>query len=114
MPDYTAILAEMVATALSLALHELATNAVKYGALANNDGKVIINWSVEAGRFTLVWQELDGPAVSLPSRRGFGSRMIEQALAASLMGEAAVDYCPAGVVFTVSTDAANLLEPEAA
>ena len=108
------VISPRAATALSLALHELATNAVKYGALASEAGTVIINWSIEAGRFTLVWQELGGSPVTAPTRKGFGSRMIEQALAASLMGQAEVDYRPTGVVFTLSTEASNLLEPEMA
>ncbi len=64
---------------LSLALHELATNAVKYGALSHADGWVSIEWSAADGSFELEWKEHDGPAVSTPSFKGFGSRLLERA-----------------------------------
>jgi PAS domain S-box-containing protein len=105
------------ATAIALALHELATNAVKYGALSNDTGIVTINWTVEAGMFHLVWTESGGPPVHEPTRRGFGSRMIERALAFSVQGTAAIDYRPNGVQFTISAQmdrlvARNLSGPE--
>lgn len=99
------------ATALSLALHELATNAVKYGALSLPNGRVTLNWSVEGPDFALTWTEIGGPTVAQPTRRGFGSRMIERALAASINGQAKVDYRPSGLVFTMTTQLANLAEP---
>jgi len=67
---------------LSLALHELATNAVKYGALGDPAGWVSISWAYQEGWFELVWKEHDGPAVAAPSSKGFGSRL----LARSAMG----------------------------
>ena len=91
-------------TALTLAMvfHELATNATKYGALSGNAaGKVDIAWQVEltseGDRMRLHWQESGGPRVSPPSRRGFGSRLIERGLAQELDGEVHLDYAPAGV-----------------
>ncbi|MDR7037277.1 MULTISPECIES: HWE histidine kinase domain-containing protein [Methylobacterium] len=94
-----------LALAFVMALHELATNAVKYGALSNDTGRVILNWDVVDGskpdRLWLRWEELGGPPVTPPSRTGFGSRLIERALAAELGGTAEIDYRPRGVVFTV-------------
>lgn len=89
------------ALALNLALHELATNAAKYGALSVPTGKVSISWSIRHGDspgLTFRWQEQDGPEVSPPNQRGFGSQLIERILAFELRGEVKVDYDPAGVV----------------
>lgn len=93
-------LAPNTALSLSLALHELATNAAKYGALASPAGKVSVRWSLEAGprRLSLVWRERGGPAVTPPTRRGFGSRLIERGLAQDLGGSVALTFEPAGVV----------------
>jgi two-component sensor histidine kinase len=89
-------------SALTMALHELATNAVKYGALSNDTGIVDINWEID-GEFVLTWTESGGPEVAQPTRSGFGSRMIERALSAALKGKAMVDYRPAGVRFELRT-----------
>jgi PAS domain S-box-containing protein len=90
---------------LSLALHELATNAAKYGALSTAEGRVYITWSLYPdvpGRLTLRWQETGGPAVAQPSRTGFGSRLIKSLLAAELNGEVDITYRPEGVVCEVN------------
>jgi PAS domain S-box-containing protein len=89
------------AVALSMALHELGTNALKYGALSREGGTVAVTWTTTAGRFRLRWEESGGPVVSVPGHRGFGSRMIERGLAAELQGEARIDWRPAGVVCTI-------------
>ena len=89
------------AVTLALALHELATNAAKYGALAGPEGRVTIRWSAEAGRFHFAWQEAGGPPVQAPLSRGFGTRMMERALAAELQGKVSMDFAPAGLVCTV-------------
>jgi len=93
------------ALAFVMALHELATNAVKYGALSDGAGRVILNWDVVDGarpeRLWVRWEELGGPPVAPPQRKGFGSRMIERALAAELDGTAEIDYRPRGLVCTV-------------
>jgi len=100
-------LAIMPKTAISLALaiHELATNAVKHGALSQPEGQVTINWSRERGerpaRLALTWQESGGPEVRVPTSRGFGTRMIERGLAAELGGKVTIEFRPAGVVCTV-------------
>jgi PAS domain S-box-containing protein len=89
------------AVAFSMAVHELATNAIKYGALSREAGRVDIAWSAADERFRWQWRERGGPPVSLPQRTGFGSRMIERALALQLSGKVTVDYAPAGLVCTI-------------
>lgn len=93
------------AVALSIALHELATNATKYGALSTAAGRIAVSWQVapaKAGeRLRLVWQESGGPPVAMPARAGFGSRMIERALAAELDGTASIEFRPEGLTCTV-------------
>jgi two-component sensor histidine kinase len=98
-------LAPRMALAVAMALQELATNAVKYGALSNTDGQVHLTWSVETTdtgeRLHLRWGESGGPPVVPPKRRGFGTRLIERSLALDLNGEARITFSPAGVVCTV-------------
>ena len=89
------------AVALSMALHELGTNALKYGALSTERGRVSVTWTARDDRFRLRWEETDGPPVSPPAHRGFGSRMIERGLAAELQGEVRIDWRPEGVVCTI-------------
>lgn len=93
------------AVSLAMAVHELCTNAVKYGALSNDGGRVRVEWSVDTSsgenRLRLVWQEEGGPPVAPPERRGFGTRMIERALAAELGGSARIDFLPEGISCTV-------------
>ena len=89
------------AVAVSIALHELGTNAVKYGALSSERGSVAVRWTITGGRFRLTWEEIGGPAVHPPTRKGFGSRMIERALAVELQGTVKIDYRSSGVVCTV-------------
>jgi PAS domain S-box-containing protein len=91
--------------AFTMALHELATNAVKYGALSNDRGRVILNWDLvdgtQAVRLWLRWEEVGGPTVTAPARGGFGTRLIERALAAEMGGTAEIEYRARGVVFTL-------------
>ena len=94
-------LSSKTALAMALALHELATNATKYGALSQDSGRIDVTWSVTDGEFRFEWRESGGPRVQPPTRRGFGSRMIERALAGYFSGTAGVDYEPAGVVFSL-------------
>jgi PAS domain S-box-containing protein len=93
------------AVALALALHELATNALKYGALSASEGVVEVKWDVEpdgeAQLLRLVWRERDGPLVTAPSKRGFGTRLIERSLASEFGGEVSIDFAASGVVCTV-------------
>lgn len=86
------------ANALSLALHELATNAVKFGALSVETGHVHLRWvASKDGGFELTWTESGGPTVQPPARRGFGSTLLEQVTGRELNGDATVEYRPAGV-----------------
>ncbi|MDC7264544.1 MULTISPECIES: sensor histidine kinase [unclassified Shinella] len=90
-------------TALTLAFHELATNAAKYGALSREGGIVCIRWhgSPDTVRFKLQWREEGGPDVVVPTRRGFGSKLIERLLAAELNGEVRLDFAPSGLICDV-------------
>jgi len=97
-------LSPRMALAIAMALQELATNAVKYGALSNLDGEVWIDWSVSREperRLHLTWSESKGPRVASPRRRGFGTRLIERSLAQDLNGKARIDFSPTGIVCTV-------------
>lgn len=90
-----------LATSLRLAVHELATNAAKYGALSRDGGRLAVCWRIDvadgARRLLLDWRESGGPEVAPPRRRGFGSTVIESTLAQSLRGEVELDYDPAGL-----------------
>jgi len=88
-----------VALALGLVFHELATNAVKYGALSVPSGRIEIGWKIDDGEHRLRWHwiETGGPAVKKPSRRGMGSRVIERGLMHEFGGEALIDFDPSGV-----------------
>jgi PAS domain S-box-containing protein len=81
---------------LTMALHELATNAVKYGALSNRSGTVEVRWQRSEGTLVLVWREEGGPPVQVPERSGFGSRLLERAL--KTMGTVELKFEPTGVV----------------
>lgn len=87
---------------VALALHELATNAVKYGALSNGAGTLSVHWTAADDRLELTWTELGGPPVVVPERRGFGTRMIERTLAAEFGGSVDLEFRPEGVRCTVS------------
>jgi len=95
------------ANALSLALHELATNAVKYGALSVDAGRVDVRWTRSGdGGFELFWTEIGGPSVSQPARHGFGSTLLDQVTGRELNGDALVEYRPAGVKVRLRAGAA--------
>lgn len=101
------------AVSLSLAIHELATNAVKYGALSAPGGRVDVRWSVVPGtepRLALEWIESGGPAVVVPERRGFGTRMIERGLSAELGGAVKIGFEPGGVRCTVDAPLPGVVE----
>jgi two-component sensor histidine kinase len=87
--------------ALSLALHELATNATKYGALSCPQGQVGVHWRVDAGELQLRWEESGGPAVLAPTTKGFGSRLLQQ-LVGDLGGTLGLDFEPAGLRCTLT------------
>jgi two-component sensor histidine kinase len=86
-------------------VHEIATNAAKYGALSNDTGTVTVDWEIitadDKPKLRLIWTEAGGPQVTGPVHRGFGSRLIERSVRDQLGGEATVDFLPGGVVCTV-------------
>lgn len=84
------------ALALSVALHELATNAMKYGAFSSPSGRVSVQWDVHGTSMRLDWEESDGPAVAPPTQKGFGSRLLELVVG-DLGGDVAVSYPVAGL-----------------
>jgi PAS domain S-box-containing protein len=89
------------ALAIAMAVHELATNAAKYGALSNGSGRISVHWDIaerDERHLQIVWTEMGGPEVTAPTRKGFGSRLIERGLAGQLGGEAVIDYRGTGVV----------------
>jgi two-component sensor histidine kinase len=102
---------------LSLAVHELSTNAAKYGALSTEGGRISVLWQLEDRNNTPTllfrWTESGGPPVQPPHRRGFGSTLIERGLAMELGGTAVIDYPPSGVVFTLETALSAVTEGEA-
>ena len=89
------------AIAITMALHELATNATKYGALSSDDGQVELAWTVKDDRFRLCWDEGGGPPAKPPERKGFGLRMIERALASDLSGSVTMDFKATGLSCTI-------------
>jgi PAS domain S-box-containing protein len=99
------------AQAIGLALHELATNAGKYGALSTDRGRVDICWRRDGDTFMMSWTERDGPPVSPPARRGFGTIVMEMMAERSLGGAVHLDYAPSGVTWRLTCPATNALEP---
>jgi len=99
------------AQAIGLALHELATNAGKYGALSTDRGHVDIRWGRGGDTFTMSWNEREGPPVSAPKRRGFGTTVMEAMAERSVDGTVDLDYAPSGLAWRLTCPAANALEP---
>jgi two-component system, chemotaxis family, CheB/CheR fusion protein len=85
------------ALVLGMVVHELATNAVKYGALAAPGGRIDVRWEDAGGRFTLDWTESGGPAMAAPARQGFGLTLIDRSIAHELDGSASFDFAAAGL-----------------
>jgi PAS domain S-box-containing protein len=98
------------AQAIGLALHELATNAGKYGALSVDAGRVDVSWRSDGDIFAMNWIERDGPAVLPPERRGFGSTVVDLMAKRTVDGDVQLDYAPAGLVWRLTCPAANALE----
>jgi PAS domain S-box-containing protein len=101
------------AQAIGLALHELATNAGKYGALSVGAGRVDVDWRLDGDIFAMSWSERKGPPVSPPERRGFGSTVVDPMVRQTVNGEVQLDYFPSGVVWNLTCPAANALERNA-
>ena len=108
------IVTPRAALTLSMALHELTTNASKYGALSAPEGRIEVGWRVdrpegERPMLRIEWREHDGPPVDVPKRHGFGTRFIEGSIAAEMQGTARIDFDPAGLrcVMSIPLDAAT-------
>jgi PAS domain S-box-containing protein len=99
------------AQAIGLAVHELATNAGKYGALSTDKGRVDVFWATDRGALAMSWTERDGPPVSAPERRGFGTIVMEAMAARSVNGKVQLDYAPSGLIWRLTCPAAGALEP---
>lgn len=87
---------------LTLALHELATNAAKYGALSRDSGRVDLRWTTDVHVLTLTWRELGGPTVVQPEKSGFGTRLLKRVIASDLQGMVDIDFAPAGLICVIS------------
>src|SRR5262249_48864417 len=99
------------AQAIGLALHELATNAGKYGALSTDTGRVDVCWESGGDTFTMSWTESNVPPVSAPKRRGFGTTVMEAMTERSVDGAVDLDYAPSGLTWRLTCPTANALEP---
>jgi PAS domain S-box-containing protein len=99
--------------AVGLALHELTANAGKYGVLSKNPGRLEIGWWTDGETFKMSWTERDGPPVSAPQRRGFGTVVMKEMAERSVNGRVELDYAPSGVIWRLTSPAANALEPPA-
>jgi two-component sensor histidine kinase len=98
------------AQAVGLALHELATNAGKYGALSTDNGRVYVSWGTVDDTFTMSWTEREGPRVSAPKQRGFGTIVMETMAERSVDGKIDLDYGPSGLTWRLTCPTANVLE----
>ena len=108
-------IAASVSQSLGMALHELATNAAKFGSLSNQSGRVAISWGLQPdasgqAQFAMSWIESGGPQIAKPARRGFGSAMIEGMLKTSLGCEAEIDFAPSGLTWRIDCPAAGVIE----
>jgi PAS domain S-box-containing protein len=99
------------AQAVGLVLHELATNAGKYGALSTDRGRVNVCWGSDGDTFTMSWIESDGPPVSTPERRGFGTMVMEAMAEHSVDGKVDLNYAPSGLTWRLTCPVASALEP---
>ncbi|NNC00796.1 sensor histidine kinase, partial [Corallococcus exiguus] len=95
------------AVPIGMAIHELTTNAAKYGALSVSTGRISVSWTtepdVEGQRLRLEWRETGGPKVSRPKRHGFGSRLLNRVLTSQLSAEVEMDYAPQGLHVVIVT-----------
>jgi PAS domain S-box-containing protein len=98
------------AQAIGLAIHELGTNAAKYGALSADTGQVNVRWGCAGDIFTMSWTEREGPPVSAPERSGFGTTVTKAMAERSVNGAVDLDYAPSGLTWRLTCPAANALE----
>jgi PAS domain S-box-containing protein len=99
------------AQGIGMALHELATNAVKHGALSNENGSITITWTCDDDVFAVSWQEHGGPPVDEPTRRGFGNTVLTTLAETAVAGHVSLDYEPTGLRWQLTCPAHNALEP---
>jgi two-component sensor histidine kinase len=102
------------AQGIGMALHELATNAVKHGALSNDGGSITIAWRCDNDVFTISWQERDGPPVEEPTRQGFGNTVLTTLAETAVSGHVSLDYNPTGLKWELTCSTRNALEPGSA
>jgi PAS domain S-box-containing protein len=104
-PDFT--LQPQTAVSLAMIIHELSTNAIKYGALSNDTGRVAIDWRMEEDgdhcRLHIEWTESGGPPVAEPQRRGFGTRLIERGMSAEGERNVTIQFMPEGLHCSITT-----------
>jgi two-component sensor histidine kinase len=103
------VLRPAAAQAIGLALHELAANAGKYGALSTDGGRVDVGWRSDRQTFTMSWTEREGPSVSPPKRRGFGITVMKEMAERSLDGKVDLNYAPSGATWRLTCPVANAL-----
>jgi PAS domain S-box-containing protein len=106
-------LSASAAQTLGMIVHELATNAAKYGALSNDSGQVDVCWHAPTDVFTITWTERGGPSVVMPNRRGFGSIVVKTMAESSFDGDVDLDFTPAGLRWRATCPAANVLDKSA-
>jgi two-component sensor histidine kinase len=98
------------AQAIGLAVHELGTNAGKYGALSGDTGRVDVCWGIDHDMLTMSWMEREGPPVFAPQQRGFGTVVMEAMIEYSLDGAVDLDYARSGLTWRLTCPAASVLE----
>jgi len=104
-------LSREAAQGIGMAMHELATNAIKHGALSNEHGRITIAWTCDDNVFSIFWQEHGGPAVEPPTRRGFGNTVLTTLAEAAVSGHVSMNYNPDGLRWELTCSACNALEP---
>lgn len=107
-------LSPAAAQSIGMAIHELSTNAVKYGALSTDQGTIALTWATDVGesnrRFDVHWQEQGGPPVVAPAHRGFGTTVVTRMIEMGLGGRTRLDYASNGLAWSYSGDLARVLE----
>jgi two-component sensor histidine kinase len=107
------LLTPLSAQYLGMALHELSTNAVKYGALSGPEGRITIAWQLrkvgDKRHFQMSWVERGGPPAAPPQHKGFGHLVIERMVAEALQGKVKLQFAPAGLSWALDADAASML-----
>jgi two-component sensor histidine kinase len=102
--------APSAAQSIGLAIHELATNASKYGSLSGDQGCVVISWQLDGDEFTINWAEYGGPCVKPPTRKGFGNIVTCQIAKASVEGHVELDYRSTGLIWSLKCPASKALD----